>query len=119
MFVPFPLEIRLRIVYSCPCGDVVTEPLPEFITLPSEEETLRRLLSNRVNITSTLNLLYIALHVSTDIGHHQVLVETAVLPFCGANIRCVVPSMRGAGCLFLLVCVSSVHLMMTNVGRNM
>jgi hypothetical protein len=37
-----------------------------------------------------LKFLYIGLHVSTDIDHHQVfkklLVKTAVLPFCGSDV---------------------------------
>jgi hypothetical protein len=40
--------------------------------------------------------LFVVLHVSVDIYHHQVLkvlMETAGLLFCGSNIRSVVPSM--------------------------
>lgn len=50
--------------------------------------------------------MYIALHVSTDTGHQQVfkenLAETAVLPFCDPNIRCVV-SRNESQCLAIKV----------------
>jgi hypothetical protein len=44
----------------------------------------------------------------------NLLIETALLLFCGSNIWWIVPSMRfifhGVGCLFLLCCVSGVQI---------
>jgi hypothetical protein len=51
------------------------------------------------------------------IGCLKLIVEIAVLPFCDTNILWVV--FHGTGWLLLLCSVSRLHLMKTNVGRNM